>query len=68
MADDGHHVGYIPRNLTKKIREFRRLPCDCYGFIDIRMGDEGPLFFHMLISKVLTKCLPIPIAPHSPKR
>ena len=51
MADDGHHVGYIPRNLTKKIREFRRLPCDCYGFIDIRMGDEGPLFFTCLYLK-----------------
>lgn len=45
MAEDGHCVGYIPRNQTKKIRESRRLPCDCYCFIDVRMGDEGPLFF-----------------------
>ena len=45
MAADGHCVGYIPRNKTKAIRENHRLPCDCYFFIDIRMGDEGPLFF-----------------------
>jgi hypothetical protein len=45
MAEDGHCVGYIPRNQTKKIRQNHRLPCDCYCFIDVRMGDEGPLFF-----------------------
>jgi hypothetical protein len=45
MAEDGHCVGYIPRNQTKKIRESRRLPCDCYCFIDVRIGNEGPLFF-----------------------
>lgn len=45
MSSDGHCVGYIPRNETKKIRANYRLPCDCYCFIDVRPGDEGPLFF-----------------------
>ena len=38
VALDGHHVGYVPKNMTAEIRAARTLPCPCYCFITKHKG------------------------------
>ena len=38
VALDGHHVGYVPKNMTAEIRAARTLPCPCYCFITKHNG------------------------------
>ena len=38
VTSEGHRVGYIPRNLTDRIRDFATLPCRCYCFIGTNDG------------------------------
>ena len=33
LAPDGHHVGYVPKNMTSTIRKNATLPCPCYCYI-----------------------------------
>lgn len=33
LAPDGHHVGYVPKDLTNDVRRHRTLPCKCYVYI-----------------------------------
>ena len=33
LAEDGHHVGYVPKDMTARVREFSTLPCRCYFYI-----------------------------------
>ncbi len=33
LAEDGHHVGYVPKDMTADIRKFTTLPCRCYFYI-----------------------------------
>lgn len=33
LAEDGHHVGYVPKDMTARVREFTTLPCRCYFYI-----------------------------------
>lgn len=33
LAGDGHHVGYVPKDMTATVREFTSLPCVCYIYI-----------------------------------
>ncbi len=33
LAADGHHVGYVPKDMTATVREFTSLPCPCYIYI-----------------------------------
>ena len=33
LASDGHHVGYVPKDMTARVREFSTLPCRCYFYI-----------------------------------
>ena len=36
---DGHHIGYVPKDKTQEIRDFKgELPCDCYCLI--QKGDR----------------------------
>ena len=35
LAPDGHHVGYVPKNMTSTIRRYTTLPCPCYCYIGI---------------------------------
>ena len=35
---DGHHVGYVPQNMTTAIRAARTLPCVCFCYIAKRNG------------------------------
>ena len=36
---DNHHVGYVPKDMTAKVRSARTLPCVCYCYIAKR-GDQ----------------------------
>ena len=33
VAGDGHHVGYVPKDMTAEIRRHASLPCKCYFYI-----------------------------------
>lgn len=33
LAGDGHHVGYVPKDMTARVRDFSTLPCQCYFYI-----------------------------------
>lgn len=33
LAEDGHHVGYVPRDYTRELRLRHQLPCSCYFYI-----------------------------------
>ena len=39
LAEDGHHVGYVPKDMTASIREFTTLPCTCYFYIGDNNGE-----------------------------
>ena len=41
MTDNGHRVGYVPRDTTDTIRDFTNLPCSCYCFI----GNNNGIYF-----------------------
>lgn len=32
-APDGFHLGYVPRDMTAEIREYKQLPCECFCLI-----------------------------------
>ena len=36
LATDGHHVGYVPKDMTSKIRS--EVPCSCYCYIGCNDG------------------------------
>ncbi len=38
LAEDGHHVGYVPKDMTEAVREFTSLPCTCYFYIGSNDG------------------------------
>ena len=33
IAEDGHHVGYVPKDMTTQVRQYFTLPCPCYFYI-----------------------------------
>lgn len=33
LAEDGHHVGYVPKDMTDEIRKQKQIPCTCYFYI-----------------------------------
>ena len=35
LAPDGHHVGYVPRDMTAEVRSNATLPCPCFCYIGI---------------------------------
>ena len=38
LAQDGHHVGYVPKDMTDEIRRNVQLPFPCFCFIGINNG------------------------------
>ena len=38
LAADGHHVGYVPKDMTAQVRKFTTLPCKCYFYIGENNG------------------------------
>lgn len=45
LAADGHHVGYVPKNTTQSVRNFTKLPCQCYIYIGTYFDAEGLNFY-----------------------
>lgn len=41
MTDNGHRVGFVPRDTTDAIRNFTTLPCFCYCYI----GNNNGIYF-----------------------
>ena len=41
LANDGHHVGYVPKDQTQYVRDFTTLPCTCYCYI----GNNDGIYF-----------------------
>lgn len=48
MTDNGHRVGYVPRDTTSDIRNFYALPCSCYCYIG---NNDGIYFSDCYITK-----------------
>jgi hypothetical protein len=38
LAADGHHVGYVPKDMTAEVRNNFTLPCSCYCYIGNNNG------------------------------
>lgn len=38
LAHDGHHVGYVPKDMTAEVRKVAKLPCPCFFYIGNRNG------------------------------
>jgi len=45
LAEDGHHIGYVPKGMTDSIREFMPIPCTCYCYLHRRREDGKYIFF-----------------------
>lgn len=41
LAEDGHHVGYVLKDMTSEVRNSSTLPCTCYFYI----GENGGAYF-----------------------
>jgi len=38
LTADGHHVGYVPKDMTDEVRKVTNLPCHCFFYIGKRNG------------------------------
>ena len=38
LTHDGHHVGYVPKDMTAEVRKVANLPCPCFFYIGKRNG------------------------------
>lgn len=38
LAEDGHHVGYVPKDMTAEVRKHSKLPRRCYFYIGVNNG------------------------------
>ena len=41
LAEDGHHVGYVPKDMTAEVRRHTSLPCKCFFYI----GENDGTYF-----------------------
>ena len=41
LAADGHHVGYVPKDMTSEVLKETALPCPCFCYI----GENGGVYF-----------------------
>ncbi len=41
LAADGHHVGYVPKDMTADVRKYATLPCTCFCYI----GENDGTYF-----------------------
>lgn len=47
--EDGHFIGYVPKDKTQEIRDFKsNLPCECYCYIERRKDEWGDISFFAL--------------------
>ena len=48
LAEDGHHVGYVPKDMTSEVRKHSKLPCRCYFYI----GENDGSYFSNCYIKI----------------
>lgn len=48
LANDGHHVGYVPKDMTSEIRNNATLPCACFCYIG---ENDGTYFSYCYIRR-----------------
>lgn len=41
LAPDGHHVGYVPKDMTEEVHKYTTLPCECFCYI----GENDGIYF-----------------------
>ena len=41
LATDGHHVGYVPKDMTSEVRKETAIPCPCFCYI----GENDGVYF-----------------------
>ena len=41
ISGDGHHVGYVPKDMTSEVRKHAKLPCKCFFYI----GENDDTYF-----------------------
>ena len=41
LAVDGHHVGYVPKDMNADVRKYATLPCTCYFYI----GENDGIYY-----------------------
>jgi hypothetical protein len=41
LAVDGHHIGYVPKDMTADVRKYATLPCPCFCYI----GENDGTYF-----------------------
>ena len=41
LAVDGHHVGYVPKDMTEEVHKYTTLPCECFCYI----GENDGIYF-----------------------
>ena len=41
LAPDGHHVGYVPKDMTEEVHKYATLPCECFCYI----GENDGVYF-----------------------
>lgn len=45
LAEDGHHLGYVPKDCNVRVRQSIKLPCECY-YIILKGYDNGRTYYH----------------------
>ena len=45
LAEDRHHVGYVPRDMTDEIKKNTILPCLCYFYIGCKSEEEFTRYY-----------------------
>ena len=48
LAEDGHHVGYVPKDMTAEVRNHTQLPCKCFFYI----GENDSTYFSNCYIKI----------------
>lgn len=41
LSEDGHHVGYVPKDMTSEVRKYSQIPCQCFFYI----GENDGTYF-----------------------
>lgn len=52
LAPDGHHVGYVPKDVNVKVHQSRILPCKCYCYIGKRTDSDGTKYYSDCFIKI----------------
>lgn len=48
LAEDGHHVGYVPKDMTAEVRKHTSPPCKCFFYI----GENDGTYFSECYIKI----------------